>query len=65
MVQLPHAPECEDISAADAIAALLAVSSESLGAFSRALQSVGTLVEVAAVDYARAETHAEKLGTAR
>ena len=57
-VELPRSPACEDVGAADAVAALLAVSGETLASCSQALLSVGTLIEVAAIDYARAETWA-------
>jgi hypothetical protein len=57
-VDLPPAPGCEDVTASDAVAALLAVSGELLGSCRRELESVATLVDTAAVDYARTEARA-------
>jgi hypothetical protein len=54
-VDLPPPPPCEDVAAADAIGALLAVSGEVLESCRRALDSAALLVDAAAVDYARAE----------
>ena len=55
-VGLPdRAPDCGDVSAEDAVRALLAVSAESLADLARELRSVAVLVGVAAVDYARTE----------
>ena len=55
VVRLPRAPACEDVSASDAIGALLAVSGEQLNSCVAALRLVAALVEAAAVDYARTE----------
>jgi len=49
------APDCGDLAAEDAVRALLAVSAESLADLARELRSVAVLVDVAAVDFARAE----------
>lgn len=57
-VRLPRAPACEDVSAADAIGALLAVSGEQLEGCGSVLRLAAALVETAAADYARAETRA-------
>ena len=57
-VDLPRPPPCEDVGASDAIAALLAVSGESLAVLSHAIDTVGVLVETARADYARAEASA-------
>ena len=59
-VDLPRAPACEDVAAADAIEALLAVTGESLVSCTRALESVADLVDTAAFDYARVEAHAAR-----
>ena len=50
-----RAPDCGDLTAEDAVRALLAVSAESLAGLARELGSVAVLIDVAAVDYARTE----------
>lgn len=57
-LSLPAAPACEDVAAADAVAALLAVSGELLRSCRQELASVAVLVDTAAQDYARAEARA-------
>jgi hypothetical protein len=51
---------CEDVAAADAIGALLAVTGELLASCAQALESVADLVDTAAFDYARVEAHAAR-----
>jgi hypothetical protein len=59
-LELPRAPVCEDVAAADAIGALLAVTGELLASCTQALESVADLVDTAAFDYARVEAHAAR-----
>ena len=57
-VVLPAPPPCEDVGAADAVGALLAVCDERLHALAASLSSVALLVDTAQIDYARAENRA-------
>ena len=57
-VALPAAPPCEDLGAADAMGALLAVCREQLHALAASLTTTAALVDTAQVDYARAENQA-------
>ncbi len=57
-VALPAPPPCEDMGAADAVGALLAVCREQLEALAGSLTMMAALVETARVDYARAENQA-------
>jgi len=57
-VALPSAPPCEDVGAADAAGALLAVCREQLDALGASLSTTAALVGTAQVDYARAENQA-------
>jgi hypothetical protein len=60
-VELPVPPPCEDVGAADAVGALLAVCAEQLVAVSTALSTVAVLVDTARFDYTRAENRAVPL----
>ena len=57
-VALPPPPPCEDMAAADAVGALLAVCREQLQALAASLTTTAALVDTAQVDYARAENQA-------
>ena len=57
-VELPAPPPCEDVGAADAVGALLAVCGEQLHAVAASLSTTAVLVDTARVDYARAENRA-------
>jgi hypothetical protein len=57
-VALPAPPPCEDVGAADAIGALLAVCREQLHALAESVSTTAALVDTARVDYTRAENGA-------
>ncbi len=60
-VELPAPPPCEDVGAADAVGALLAVCAEQLVAVSAALSTVAVLVDTARFDYTRTDNRAVPL----